>query len=95
MAPSLMDSLTRFTLNWWAFVFPNAGLTLAVIQIGNALESDSLKNLTSAMTILLVLLWIVVAVFHIRAVWRRDILWTGKDEDKNISDITWGRFALS
>lgn len=82
-----------FTLNWWAFIFPNAGLTLATIQIANAVDSPGIKGVTSGMTIILVILWLIVAVGHIRAVWRQDILWPGKDEDKDIEGITWGRFA--
>lgn len=28
-----------FHLNWWAFVFPNVGFTIAVISIGKSLQS--------------------------------------------------------
>lgn len=64
-----------FTLNWWAFIFPNAGLTLAAIQIGNALDSTAIKAVTSGMSILLVVAWFFVAINHILAVFRRQILW--------------------
>lgn len=70
-----------FTLNWWALIFPNAGLTLGAIQIGNALESPAIKALTSAMTIVIVVMWFFVAASHIIAVARKKILWEGKDED--------------
>lgn len=71
----------HFTLNWWAFIFPNAGLTVAAIQIGEVLDSPGIKGVTSAMTILLVIMWLVVAVANVRAVWQRQILWPGRDED--------------
>jgi tellurite resistance protein TehA-like permease len=71
----------HFTLNWWGFIFPNAGLTVAAIYIGNALGSGGIKAVTSAMTILLVVAWLVVAVAHIRAVINHQILWPGHDED--------------
>jgi len=73
-----------FTLNWWAFIFPNSGMTLAIIQIGNALQSDGIKAVASALTILLVIAWLVVAVANVRAVMKKQIMWEGKDEDVNI-----------
>ena len=71
----------RFTLQWWAFIFPNAGMTLALIQIGHALNNGPIKAVTSAMTILLAMAWVLVAVANVRAVIRRQILWDGMDED--------------
>jgi len=71
----------HFTLNWWAFVFPNVGLTIALIQIANVLGSNGIKGVCSALTIILVILWIFVALMNVRAVWRGDILWQGMDED--------------
>lgn len=69
----------HFTIQWWAFVFPNAGLTLAAIHIGNVMGSDGIKGVTSGMTILLVIMWLFTAVMNIRAVWKRQILWPGMD----------------
>ncbi|KAJ4299670.1 hypothetical protein N0V90_004916 [Kalmusia sp. IMI 367209] len=70
-----------FTLNWWAFIFPNAGLTIALIQIANVLDSRGIKAVCSAMTVILVALWIFVAFMNVRAVLRGDVLWPGMDED--------------
>ena len=70
-----------FTLNWWGFVFPSAGLTIAAIYIGNVLDSPGIKAVTSAMTILLVAIWLFTAVMNVRAVYLNQILWPGKDED--------------
>lgn len=80
---SVLSGVRRmhFTLNWWAFIFPNAGLTIAAIYIGDVLDSDGIKGITSAMTILLVAMWLFVAVMNVRALWIRQILWPGKDED--------------
>jgi tellurite resistance protein TehA-like permease len=69
-----------FTLHWWAFIFPNAGLKIAAIQIGNVLGSNGIKGDTSGMTILLVIMWLYVAAMNVWAVWKRQILWPGKDE---------------
>jgi tellurite resistance protein TehA-like permease len=76
-----------FTLNWWAFVFPNAGMTLATIQAAKVLESAGMNGVASALTVMLVILWLGVAPFHIRAIWRGDMLWPGKDEDKTVKKI--------
>jgi len=72
----------RFTLNFWAFIFPNAGMTVAAIQIGNVLNSTGIKAVTSGMTILLVLTWLLVAAATIRGLIKKQILWPGKDEDE-------------
>ncbi|KAF1960913.1 C4-dicarboxylate transporter/malic acid transport protein-like protein [Byssothecium circinans] len=71
----------HFTLNWWAFIFPNVGLTIALIQIDNVLNSDGIKGVCSTLTIILVALWIVVAVLNVRAILKGDVLWPGMDED--------------
>lgn len=70
-----------FTLNWWAFVFPNAGLTLATIQLGNVLDCTGIKAVTSAMSIILVIAWFFVAASHISALYQRKIMWESRDED--------------
>lgn len=70
-----------FHLVWYAFVFPNVGFTLSTIKIGRALMSEGILWVSSVMTILLVAVWLGVGVMHIRAVWKRQILWPGKDED--------------
>ena len=74
----------KFTLNWWAFIFPNVGLTLAAIQIGNALDSGAIKGVTSAMSTLLVAFWLFTAVAHFRAVWLGQILYPNMDENKDM-----------
>lgn len=79
-----------FSLNWWAFIFPNAGLTLATIQAAKVLNSEGMKGIASALTILLVVMWLITAVFCIRAVYRGDVLWPGKDEDKSMERLAWG-----
>lgn len=70
-----------FHLSWWTFVFPNVGFTIGLINIGKALASEPILWLTSFMTIALFFTWLFVAVNQIRAVYQREILWTGKDED--------------
>lgn len=70
-----------FTLNHWAFIFPNAGLTIALIQIANALDSPGMKGICSGATIVLAILWLWVAALTLRGLLTKEVLWPGKDED--------------
>ncbi|CAO2654631.1 Nn.00g113640.m01.CDS01 [Neocucurbitaria sp. VM-36] len=79
-----------FSLNWWAFIFPNVGLTLATIQAAKVLHSEALNGIASALTVLLVIMWLVTMAFCIRAVWIGEVLWPGKDEDKTMERLEWG-----
>jgi len=72
-----------FHLVWYAFVFPNVGFTIAVLDIGEELNSPGITWAGSGMTILLVATWLFVMVMHTRAVVRGDVMWPGKDEDKD------------
>jgi C4-dicarboxylate transporter/malic acid transport protein len=72
---------SHFTLNYWGFIFPNAGLVIALIQISNALGSNGMKGVCSGASIVLVILWFFVSILNVRAVLQGEILWPGKDED--------------
>jgi C4-dicarboxylate transporter/malic acid transport protein len=71
-----------YTLNAWAIVFPNAGLTYATIQIGTALDCTGIKAVGAAMTIILVVAWLIIFPWTIKAVVKKQILWPGLDEDE-------------
>ncbi|TGJ80970.1 hypothetical protein E0Z10_g7790 [Xylaria hypoxylon] len=75
-----------FHLNWYSYIFPNVGLTISVISIGKTLNSNGILGLGSAMTVLLVIGWIIIVFNHIRAVWNGQILADGKDEDYYINE---------
>jgi tellurite resistance protein TehA-like permease len=81
LAGALGKQGMSFHLVWWSFVFPNVGFAICTINIGQAVMSEGVLWLGSAMTIILVLVWLFVGFMHGRAVWRGDILWPGKDED--------------
>ena len=68
-----------YTLNWWAFIFPNVGLVLALFKIAEQLGSRGMQGIGAGMTILLVAIWFVVAGATARALWRGDVLSVGKD----------------
>lgn len=75
-----------FTLPWWGFIFPNAGLNLAIIQLGKVYQSSAINWIASVVTVLLVIMWFVTAIANVRAVWKRQIMWPGKDEDQDMGD---------
>ncbi|KAF2773954.1 hypothetical protein EJ03DRAFT_304597 [Teratosphaeria nubilosa] len=70
-----------FHLVWWALVFPNTGWTIATINIGNQLESQGILWVGSAMTIILVAVWIFVFLMEMRAIFTKQIAMPGMDED--------------
>jgi tellurite resistance protein TehA-like permease len=70
-----------FHLNWWAFVFPNVGFTLATIKIGAVFGSVAVGWIGSTMTICLVATYLFVFAMCGRAVINHGILSKGKDED--------------
>ncbi|KAH0282183.1 malic acid transporter, partial [Aureobasidium sp. EXF-3399] len=71
----------RFTLNWWAMVFPNTGFTISVIDIGNQLESQGIQWVGSIMSILIFIMWLFVICSHANAVRSGRIMMHGQDED--------------
>ena len=62
-------------------MFPNVGFAICTIKIGHAFMSEGILWVGSAMSIILVAAWLFVAVMHIRAVWKKQTMWPGKDED--------------
>ncbi|KAI0911239.1 voltage-dependent anion channel [Ustulina deusta] len=75
-----------FHLNWYSYIFPNVGFTIAVISVGKALKSPGVIGTGSALTVLLVIGWLVIVLNHIRAVWNGHILADGKDEDYYVNE---------
>jgi len=51
------------------------------MHIGTALGSPVIGDVCSAATVLIVIVWLVVAMANVRAVWQKKILWPGMDED--------------
>lgn len=74
----------NFHLNWWAFIFPNVGFTIATIDIGEVLQSEGIQWVGSAMSVILVGVYLFIGSNHIRALVNKDILWPGKDEDVHV-----------
>jgi C4-dicarboxylate transporter/malic acid transport protein len=81
LACLLVRSQMSFHLNWWAFVFPNVGFTIATTSIGKSLHSEGIKWVGSGMTLLLVATYLSVGVAHVRAFVNKEVCWPGKDAD--------------
>lgn len=76
-----------FHLVSWALVFPNVGFTIAIDNIGRGLDSPGILWVGTIMTALLVCAWLVLVICQVRAIWRKDIMMPGKDEDKGRSSV--------
>ena len=72
----------RFHLSWWSFVFPNVGFVIASIRIGNAVGNQGVLCVSTFMTAGLFVAWLFIAFRCVRAVYRREIVWPGHDEDE-------------
>ncbi|KAL4905577.1 hypothetical protein BDW74DRAFT_167762 [Aspergillus multicolor] len=70
----------KFDITWWATVFPNTGFALATIKIGDLLESEPVRWVGSAATIIQVALWVACAGGHGWAYFTKRTLWPGMDE---------------
>jgi C4-dicarboxylate transporter/malic acid transport protein len=70
-----------FHLNWYAYVFPNVGFTIATIQIGNRLASNGIQIVGTVMAGILFFLLLIIMFAHVKAFFNRMICWPGKDED--------------
>jgi len=71
----------KFHLSWWSFVFPNVGFTISSIRIGNAVGSQGVLWMGSAMAAVLFVAWAFIGFRCVRAVHKREIVWPGHDED--------------
>ena len=72
-----------FHLNWYAYVFPNVGFTIATIQIGVRLDSNAITLVGTGMGAVLFFLLLLIMFCHIKAVIKKGIMWPGKDEDSH------------
>lgn len=80
-----------FSLQWWAFVFPNAGLALATINIGQAIDSRGIRITGTVITVILIPFWFLCVGAHARAIWNHKLLYPG--EDLGVDDVNWAHDA--
>ncbi|KAK8174142.1 voltage-dependent anion channel [Phyllosticta citrichinensis] len=71
----------RYRQAWWAMVFPNVGFAVATAEVAQELQSAAIAWVATAITLVVVVVWLALAGFVVRAVWKGDVLWPGRDED--------------
>lgn len=57
-----------YTLTWWSVVFPSVTLTTAWLELATAMDSPTFRVLTSALTVLIAIAYVVNMGFTIRGV---------------------------
>ena len=72
-----------FAMTWYSFIFPNTALTTATFAIAKALDGNKpIQYVGCAMTIMLIVAWLLVFAMMFRAVKIHQILWPQKQEDR-------------
>ncbi|KAB5586079.1 voltage-dependent anion channel-domain-containing protein [Coniochaeta sp. 2T2.1] len=74
------DHRLPFQMTWFSFVFPNTALVTATLALGKAFESHALQVTGCVLAGCLVVVWLFVFGYMLRALWRRELLWP-RDED--------------
>ncbi|KAE9378482.1 hypothetical protein N431DRAFT_501109 [Stipitochalara longipes BDJ] len=72
-------------LNWYAYVFPNMGFTIATVKIGERLDSKAIQGVGSAMGGVLFFLVVI----------QKKICWPGRDEDMRWKEAGWLLFLFA
>ncbi|KEF59092.1 uncharacterized protein A1O9_03936 [Exophiala aquamarina CBS 119918] len=73
---------TQFAMTWYSFIFPQTALTTATFSIANAFEVTAINIIGCVMVCLLIIVWFVVVGCMLKAIYKRQILWPEKGEDK-------------
>ena len=72
-----------FAMTFYSYIFPNTALTTATFSVARALDGNGAINVVGCvMSGLLVCAWMAVFGMMVRAVVRREILWSQKQEDR-------------
>ena len=72
-----------FAMTWFSFIFPQTALTTATFAIAEEFDVDAIRIIGCVMTVLLVLVWLFVVGYMIKAIVNKQILWPEKGEDKS------------
>ncbi|KAF2444739.1 hypothetical protein P171DRAFT_360266 [Karstenula rhodostoma CBS 690.94] len=72
-----------FAMTWYSFIFPNTALTTATFAIAKALNGNRpIQYVGAALTILVIVTWLLVFGMMFRALKLHQILWPQKQEDR-------------
>ncbi|KAL9489462.1 hypothetical protein ACSS6W_001739 [Trichoderma asperelloides] len=64
-----------FQMTWWSFVFPNTALVTATEIMGDIFENRGLQLFGCAMTIALIIVWIIVFLAMVTCLKQKKLLW--------------------
>ncbi|KAH6610251.1 hypothetical protein Trco_000271 [Trichoderma cornu-damae] len=64
-----------FQMTWWSFVFPNTALVTATEIMGNIFENRGLQLFGCAMTIALIIVWVIIFLTMLTCLKQRKLLW--------------------
>ncbi|EPX71794.1 TDT malic acid transporter [Schizosaccharomyces octosporus yFS286] len=74
----------KFKVSWFAMIFANGGLVMVIQELGKAVDSRALDVLGQACGSLISVVWVILIILAVRAVYVQELLYPGKDEDVNI-----------
>ncbi|PKI85239.1 Ssu1p [Malassezia vespertilionis] len=76
-ATSLLDlwmvSALEFNLGWWGLIFPIGTFTMCAVQLGTTLDSTAFHVIGMALSMLIVLLWLLVFLMTLYKVFMGDL----------------------
>ena len=70
----------QFSIVWWSCIFPNVGFVLATARLGTELGSPGILWVASAMNIIVVAAWFILAGFTIWHMYTRRLLWPAEKQ---------------
>lgn len=71
-----------FAMTWFSFIFPQTALTTATFAVAEAFDVAAIRIIGCVMTCLLIVAWLFVLAYMVRAVVQKQILWPERGEDK-------------
>lgn len=64
-----------YTLTWWSVVFPTVTLVTAWLQLGKSMDSPAFRSLTTALYLLVVIVYVLNWIGTIRGMFTGDLIW--------------------
>ncbi|GES63281.1 malic acid transport protein [Aspergillus terreus] len=81
---------TSFTLAAWSLVFPWGVYTNAAVELGKLMDSPAFKVWSTALLLMLLMIWVVNHIFTIKGLVTGDLLGVRQELDTNAQDDTYG-----
>lgn len=74
----------HFAMTWNSFIFPNTALATATFAVARALDDNyPIQVIGACMLVALIIVWFGIVGLGIRAVLTKQILWPGRQEDRD------------